>query len=146
MNLKRKHRCPECRNKLKDFGIYMDSQKIECIKCNAQFSPLQVFRNSDIVFFTKSLPQDKQEAFLIGLGFEKQPVRRTSKSLLCGFLSSLILVSIFFSAMLFLSGHRITFLSPIIGGPLICFGIYQTYKEEKKFRWRGKKNITTKRR
>jgi hypothetical protein len=139
MNWKRKNRCPECRNKLKEFGIDMDSKKIECMACNTKFSPLQIFRDSDIIFISKSLPQDKQETFLTELGFEKKTVGRTSKSFLYGFLSILILGSMFFSVMLFLSGHRITFLSPIIGGPLLCLGIYQTYKEEKNFRWRRKK-------
>ena len=141
MNWKRKCRCPECKNKLKDFSVDMDSHKIECIRCNAQLNPLKVFRDSDIVFFSKSLPQDRQEAFLTGLGFERQPDRRTPKPLLYGFLSFLILASIFLGVMLFFSGYRITFLSPIIGGPLLCFGIYQNYKEEKKFRWRRKNGL-----
>ena len=141
MNWKRKYKCPVCRNKLKDFGVDMETQKIECMRCNAQFNPLQVFRDSDIVLLSKLLSQDRQEAFLTGLGFKRQSARRTPKSLLYSFLSFLILGSIFFSVMLFLSGHRITALSPIIGGPLLCLGIYQDYKKEKNFRWRRKKGL-----
>ncbi len=139
MHWKRKHRCPECKGKLEDFGVDLNTQKIECMKCHAQFSPLKVFKDSDIVFFSKSLPQEKQKAFLAKLGFERQPVRRTPKPLLYGFLSFIITGGIMFGIILFVSGQRIIAVSPVIGSLLLCLGIYETCKDEEKPRWRRKR-------
>jgi len=139
MNWKRKCRCPECRSKLKDFGVDLDSQKIECVRCHTQFSPLQVYRNSEIVLLSECLPHDKQEAFLSGLGFERQPVRRTPKLLLYSFFSFIIVGGVVFGIILLITGHFITFLSPIIGSVLLCLGIYDSYKDEEKPRWRRRK-------
>jgi len=135
MNWKRKSKCPECKEKLIQFGVNIDDGTIECLNCHAQFNPVQVLQDSDIVFLSESLPSDKQETFLISLGFEKQPAHRTPKPLLYIFLTFIMLFTTFFSIMLALSGHRITFLSPIIGGLLLCYGIYHNYREEKTYRW-----------
>ena len=136
MNRKRKSKCPECKGKLTEFGVNVDEGTIECLSCHAQFSPIQVLQDSDIVFSSESLPADKQKAFLTGLGFEKKPVHRTPKSLLYGFLFFLMLGTTFLSVMLALSGYRITSLSPIVGGLLLCYGIYRNYKDEEVSRWR----------
>ena len=140
MNKKRKSQCPECKVKLTEFGLNIDEGTIECLSCHAHFSPIQVLQDPDIVFFSESLPSEKQEAFLTGLGFEKKPVHRTPKSLLYGFLFFLMLGTAFLSVMLALSGHRITSLSPIGGGLLLCYGIYRNYKGEKVYWWRRRKS------
>lgn len=136
MSWKRKNVCPECKGKLTEFGLNIDAGTIECLKCHAQFCPLNVFRDSDIVSFSKQLPVDKQEAFLTGLGFEKEPAHRTSETLLYGFLTFLMLGSVSFSLMLAVTGHWITFLSPIIGGLILCYATYDIYKSEEVYRWR----------
>ena len=138
MNWKRKNVCPECKGKLTEFGLNVDTGTIECLRCRAQFCPVNVFRDSDIVSFSKQLPADKQEAFLIGLGFQKEPAHRTSEALLYGFLTFLMLGSAFTSVMLALISHRITYLSGIIGGLLLCSTIYSIYKQEEAYRWRRK--------
>lgn len=136
MNWKKTCRCPECRSKLTDFGVDLDALMVECGKCRARFSPLNVFRDTEIVLLSELLSQEKQEVFLAGLGFEKQDVRRIPKPLLYGFLSFLILGTAFLSVMLAIAGYRITSLSPIIGGLLLSFLIYDNYRGEEKTRWR----------
>lgn len=136
MNWKRTCRCPECRSKLTDFGVDLDTLMVECGKCHTRFSPLKVLQDSEIVLLSELLPQKKQEKFLTGLGFEKLAVRRTPKPLLYGFLSFLILGTAFLSVMLAIAGYRITSLSPIIGGLLLSFLIYDNYRDEEKRQWR----------
>jgi hypothetical protein len=137
---RRKYRCPECRAKLKEFGIDLDAIEVQCPRCHAQFSPLQVFKDSDIVFFSQILPQDRQEAFLTRLGFEKQAVRsRIPKALLYSLFSILVLGAAFLSVMLALDGYRIKALGPVLGGLLLCFAIYRDYKDEEKPRWRRRR-------
>ncbi len=140
MNWKRRYRCPQCGAKLKDFGVDLDAIEVQCPRCHAQFSPLQVFRDSDIVFFSQILPQDRQEAFLTGLGFEKQPVRRTPKFLLYGLLSLFIIGGLAFAIILFFTSERkITAIGPVIGSLLLCSVTYDHYKDEEKPRWRRRR-------
>lgn len=122
--------------KLAEFGVNLEEGTIECLNCHTKFNPIQVLNDADIVFLSESLPSDKQETYLSGLGFEKQPAHRTPKPLLYGFLSFIMLSTTFFSIILALGGYRITFLSPIIGGFLLCYGIYHDYRKEKAYRWK----------
>jgi hypothetical protein len=64
---------------------------------------------------------------------------RTPKPLLYAFLSFLIAGSVALGIILFIAGYTVTFISPIIGGPLLAIGIYNDYKKEKDSRWRMKK-------
>lgn len=136
MFCKRKGKCPGCNGKLAQFGVNIDEGTIECLNCHTKFNPVRVLKDSDIVFLSESLPSDKQGIFLTDLGFEKQPAHRTSKSLLYVFLSFIMLSTIFFSVILALGGHHITFLSPIIGGLLLCYGIYHDYRSESAYQWK----------
>ena len=135
----KKNKCPECKGKLTNFGVNMDTQRIECVKCRAQFNPLQVFRDSDIILLSRSLPPEKQEKFLTDLGFERKTIHRTQKWLLYCFIIFLILGSSFCSVIFALTGFGITSVSPFIGGILLCYGIYCNYRNEEKPKWHRKK-------
>jgi len=139
MNWKRKSKCPECKGKLNEFGVNVDEGTIECLSCHAKFSPIQVLQDSDIVFFSGSLPSDKQETFLTGLGFERKPVRRTPKSVLYGFLIFLIGSGVVFTLLFFLFGLGIKSIGPVIGSLLLSNTVYGYYKEEEKPQWQRKK-------
>ena len=141
MNRKRKSKCPECKGKLTEFGLDADEGIIECLSCHAQFSPIQVLQDSDIVFFSESLTSDRQEAFLTGLGFEKKPVHRTPKPVLYGFLLFLIGGGVVFSFILFMFGLGIKSISPVIGSLLLSGVIYDYYKDEEKPKWRRRKYL-----
>ena len=139
--MKRKSKCPECKDKLAEFSLDVDTGTIECLRCHAQFSPINVLRDNDIIYFSKQLPVDKQEAFLTRLGFEKEPAHRTSKSLLHSFLFLIMLSSVIGSVALALIFRRITYLSGIIGGLMLCYAIYDIYKSEEKYKWRRREEV-----
>ena len=139
--MKRKSECPECKDKLAKFYLNVDTGTIEYLRYHAQINPVNVLRDSDIVYFSKQLPVDKQEAFLTRLGFEKEPAHRTSEALLYGFLVCIMLGTIFVSVMFSLACHHITYLSGIIGGLFLCYSIYDIYKREEKYKWRRREEI-----
>lgn len=139
--MKRKSQCPECKGKLTQFGLNVDTGVIECPKCRAQFSPLNVLRDSDIVSFSKQFPPDMQEPFLIGLGFEKEPAHRTSEALVHGLIFFIMLISVFGSVVLAVFFHRITCLFGIIGGLMACDMIYDMYKSEEAYKWHRREDV-----
>ncbi len=140
--MKRKSECPECKGKLTQFGLNVDTGIIECPRCHAQFSPLNVLRDSDIVSFSKQLPPDMQEAFLIGLGFEKEPAHRTSEELVHGFLILIMFGSILGSVGLAVFFHRIRYLSGIIYGLILYYGVNDMYKSQEANKWHRKEEVS----
>ncbi len=135
MKRKRKNECPECKGKLTKFGLNVDTGTVECLRCHAQFSPINVLRDSDIISFSKQLPPEKQEAFLMGLGFEKEPAHRTSEALVHGLLFFIMFGTVIGSVVLALICRRIIYLSGIIGGLILCNGVYDIYKSEEAYKW-----------
>ena len=135
MNRRRKGRCPNCGCRLTQCGIDADAGKVECLNCHAQLRPREVLQDADIIFASRVLTEDRREVFLAGLGFGKTTCPRTPKLVLCGFLLLLMLGACFLSVMLVFAGHRISFLSPLVGGVLLCLVIYREYRKEGRARW-----------
>ncbi len=113
-----------------------DSSSIKCAKCQSDFDANMIFNNTSVNSLAKFVPSEKRDDFLNKLGFEHQPIRRTS------------IIALIFIITLMLGGAIVTAFvqreEPIkmafilAGGIAFLFTILMYYKNEAKPKWKRK--------
>jgi hypothetical protein len=135
MNSK-KNECPKCGEKITDFVMDFDSNSIRCVKCQSDFDASKIFNNTSVNFLAKLVPSEKRDDFLNKLGFECQPIRRTSIFALI-FIITLMLGSAIISAY-DQREQPLKMALIMAGGIAFLFTILMYYKNEAKPKWKRK--------
>ncbi len=131
-------RCPQCGHRQREVRLDLDACELECMHCQARFSPTTVFTDHQILTRFQHLPLGSQEAFFSRLGFEKRLAPRTRKPFLYAIAVFYILVVLAGTVACIRTGKDVLYcVMAILGIPVLCFKLYPLCKDEaKSYYWR----------
>ncbi len=122
---RKKNKCPVCNAKIRDFIVDIDAASVRCAQCESEVDANPVFTNSTVNDLAQFLLEDKREAILTKLVFERQHSRRTPRPLLYGLILLLdVPIAVFGIVCLFMGKWKYSlgaivsiflFTEPIIG-------------------------------
>ena len=131
--------CPHCQCKLKNFIIDFDPLGIRCEQCDGQIPPEHVFTKSTVNDLLFLIPEEKRETFLSQIGFERRPVRRTSKLVLILFIGLMVTPMLGVGVWSAIVGEKlIRMVYSILGSILVILMILGYYRREAKPKYRKK--------
>ena len=130
-------RCKTCGNKIEHFVMDYENGTINCFNCRNELPKEMFFTNSTVNQIAKDIPENERDKFLDKLGFEKRPIRRTSKFSLA-FIITIAAISIVIA--FFMEFETVYYkLLAVGGGVAFLFQILRYYKEEEIPKYKRKK-------